>query len=321
MSGDDSGRTVSVIIPARNAEGYILDALRSVRAQEYAPLEILLVDDGSTDGTAALVEREMPEVKIVRQANTGVAGARNTGLKHAAGDFICFLDADDGWFPGKLAAQLSYLEQHPDVGAVSHAWLDWRPDPHGNYPPLAWQAPAAPPRADPAQSGWIYPRLLLEPVVQTSTMMMRREIVEMTGFFRTDLTTGEDYDYWLRLSRLSRIDKLSAPYSFYRRGSPESLTGRILPVNHGYEVIRAAIGRWGLAAPDGAALPRKLIEHRLGELAFDFAYGHFHRGSAKLARQASWLAFRHDPRRWRALAYILLSLFRVGGRKTGGAES
>jgi glycosyltransferase involved in cell wall biosynthesis len=299
---------VSVIVPACNAERYVLDALRSALAQNHEPLEIILVDDGSTDGTAALVEREMPEVEIIRQANAGVAAARNTGLRRATGDFICLLDADDGWFPGKLAAQLSYLEQHADVGAVSHAWLDWRPDPDGNYPPLARPAPAAPPRADPAQSGWIYPRLLLEPVVQTSTMMMRREIMEMTGFFRTDLTTGEDYDYWLRLSRLSRIDKLSAPYSFYRRGSAASLTGRILPVNHGYEVIKAAIGRWGLAAPDGSTLPRKLIEHRLGELAFDFAYAHFHRGSSKLARQASWLAFRHDPRRWRALVYFLASL-------------
>ena len=250
--GRGSGQAVSVIVPVYNAESCILEALRSVRAQNHAPMEILLIDDGSTDGTVALV-------------NAGGAEARNTGLKCATGDFICLLDADDGWFPGKLAAQLSYLERHPDVGAVSHTWLDWRPASNGNYPPLAWQAPTDPQRVDPAQSGWIYPRLLLEPTVQTSTMMMRRGIVEMNGFFRADLTTGEDYDYWLRLSRLTRIDKLATAYSFYRRGSAESLTGRVLPVNHGYEVIQAAIDRWGRTAPDGSSFSRKQLERRLGQ--------------------------------------------------------
>jgi glycosyltransferase involved in cell wall biosynthesis len=305
-------KKLSVIVPAYNAEAYVLEALRSVLAQEHAPLEILLVDDGSSDNTVALVEREMPMVHVIRQANAGVAEARNTGLRHADGDYICLLDADDGWFAGKIAAQLSYLERHPDTGALGHAWLNWYPDAAGCYRPLAWQPPADPQRIDTGHSGWIYPCLLMECIIHTSTLMIRREFVDMTGFFRTDLVTGEDYDYWLRLSRLTKIDKLAAPYSFYRRGSMTSLTGRVKPIDHGYEVVRAAVERWGLAAPDGSTLLRAQIERRLGQLAFDFAYGHFHHGSARLARQASWRAFRHDPRRWKVLAYIFMSLFRNG---------
>jgi glycosyltransferase involved in cell wall biosynthesis len=281
-----------------------------VLAQRYSDFEAVCIDDGSTDGTAELVEREMPWVKIIRQTNAGVAAARNAGLQHATGEFICFLDADDGWYPGKLAAQLDYLARHPETGAVFHEWQTWWPDVNGRYLPLPWQAPKSPLKADYRESGWIYPQILLGYIVHTSTLMIRREWVEKAGTFRPDLVVGEDFDYWLRLSRLTRIDKLLGMYSFYRRGVQTSLTGRVRSIDYGYELIRNAIERWGLAAPDGTTLSRAQIERRLGKLAFDFAYEHFHRGSARLARQAGWRAFCHDPRRWKALAYVLASLFR-----------
>jgi glycosyltransferase involved in cell wall biosynthesis len=304
---------ISVIVTAYNAEQYILDALDSVVTQDPAPLETLLIDDGSTDGTVALVEQKLPGVKIISQKHAGVAEARNVGLRHARGDFICLLDADDGWFPGKLAAQLDYLAQHPEVGVVSHAWLDWWPDAEGCYRQLpVWQPPEEPLALDPAQSGWLYCRLLMGCILQTSTLMIRRELVQMTGFFRTDLPLGEDYDYWLRLSRLTKIDMLAGAYSFYRRGQSGSLTSQLRPTDYAYDLARAAVGRWGLSAPDGTTLAKKMFERRLGALAFDFACGHFHKGSARLARQAGWRAFRHDPRRWKALAYVLAALLRQG---------
>jgi len=298
---------VSVVIPAYNASKHVLEALESVRAQNYAPLEILLVDDGSNDDTAELVERAMPEATIIRQANSGAAMARNNGLARASGDFICFLDADDGWFPGKLDAQLAYMERHPETGAVTHSWINWRPRSDGNYAPLAWTPPTEPLAVDPAQSGWIYPRLLMEYLIQTSTVMIRREVARTVGFFSPDLVTGEDYDYWLRLSRLTRIDKLSGIYSFYRRDSGENLTGTMQPCDYGYEVVRAAFARWGLTSPDGTVLARSRYERRLGQLAFDFAYGHYHCGSPALARQAAWRAFRHGYRRCKSLAYCVAS--------------
>ncbi|GHU29340.1 glycosyl transferase [Betaproteobacteria bacterium] len=312
MSNVNTGKTVSVIIPAYNAALYVLEAIDSVLAQNYQPIEILLIDDGSTDGTAELVENKRPQARVIRQANAGVAEARNTGLRHAVGDFICFLDADDGWYPGKIAAQLDHLDRHQDVGAVFHAWRIWQADKDGKYSPLPWQPPSDSTCIDPEQSGWIYPQVLMGYIIHTSTIMIRREWVKKVGFFRIDLVVGEDYDYWLRLSRVTKIDKLAAMYSFYRRGSEESLTRAVRPVDYGYELVRDAVAQWGLSAADGATLSRQQINRRLGALAFDFAYVHFHRGSALLARQASWRAFRHDPRRWKALAYILVSLFRKG---------
>lgn len=297
---------VSVIIPAYNAEAYVLDAIRSVQAQDYTPLEIVVVDDGSRDRTVELVRAAVPEVRIVSQPNAGVAAARNTGLREARGDFICFLDADDGWFPGKLAAQVDHLLRHPETGLVSHRWLVWKPDADGSYrlPDIA--APADPSALNPERSGWIYTELLFDCIVHTSTVMIRREIATEVGYFDTTLKVGEDYDYWLRVSRLCRIDQLAATYSWYRT-VPGSLSNRPYPVNYEYQVISAAVARWGAAAPDGSSVPYARVRARLARLALDFAYGHYHHGSPRLAMRASLEALRHEPWRWRALAYLVAS--------------
>ncbi|MBC9073648.1 glycosyltransferase [Thauera sp. CAU 1555] len=303
----DSGSTaplVSVVIPAYNAEAFVLDAIRSVQAQGYAPLDIVLVDDGSRDRTVELVRAAAPEVRIVSQPNAGVAAARNTGLREARGDYICFLDADDGWFPGKLAAQVDYLQRHPDTGLVYHHWLVWEADADGRYRLPAMAAPAQPGEIVPALSGWIYTKLLFDCIVHTSTVMIRREIAEAVGFFDTALVAGEDYDYWLRTSRLCRIDKLAATYSYYR-AVPGSLTNRPKAVDYEYRVISAAFDRWGATAPDGSSVPAARVQARLAKLAMDFGYGHYHRGSPDVAWRAYLTALRHDPRRWRAMAYLV----------------
>lgn len=306
---------VSVIIPAFNARAFVMDAIRSVRAQHYAPIEVLLIDDGSTDGTAEVVEREAPEVRIIRQANGGVAAARNRGLAEAKGEFITFLDADDGWFPGKLLAQVAYLTAHPEVGVAFHRWLVWRPDDRGVY---HWPAP--PPENLPAQpelSGWLYLPLLLDCVVHTSTVMMRRSVAEAVGRFDTSLVIGEDYDYWLRVSRICPIHKLAPVYSFYR-SAPASLTSAPKKQNFEYLVVQRALETWGLTAPDGKSLPIAQIESRLAKLARDFGYAHYHQGSITLAREAYHAAVKHQPANMRAWLYLLRSGFRSMFSSTSG---
>lgn len=300
---------VSVVIPAYNAEKFVLRAVSSVLEQDYAPIEILLVDDGSTDGTADRVRQAAPQARIVRQDNAGVAAARNTGLRHAQGELICFLDADDGWFPGKVAAQVDYLRCQPQVGLVFHDWLVWRPDGQGHY--AEPEKPASPGAGaiDPGCSGWIYPQLLLECVVHTSTVMIRREVARAVGFFQTDLVNGEDYDYWLRVSRHCEIHKLADVYSFYREVAG-SLTSRPQSRNFEYQVVNAAVARWGLSSPCGTTLPPAVLRRRLARLAFDFGYGHFHRGSARLARAAFATTLRHRPFNGRAFLYWLLAQLR-----------
>jgi len=297
---------VSVIIPAYNAERFVLEAIAGVREQAYPDVEIVVVDDGSRDGTADLVAREAPGVRVITQANAGAAAARNTGMQHATGELLCFLDADDGWLPGKLHAQVDYLLAHPGVGAVYHRWLVLRPDSHHAYPrPVPPDLPA-PGTIDAAGSGWIYPRLLLDCIVHTSTIMVRRDVARAVGGFDTSLVTGEDYDYWLRLSRQCEIHQLAGTYSFYRE-TAGGLTSAPKSENNEYRVVAKAVRQWGLAGPDGTAAPDALVRRRLGKLSFDFGHAHYHAGSPRLARQAFAQALRHDPTRWRAVAYYVAS--------------
>jgi glycosyltransferase involved in cell wall biosynthesis len=300
---------VTVIMPAYNAEKFILDAIRSILAQGYPSVEILVIDDGSKDSTVALVQREAPQARIIHQSNAGAAAARNTGLRLARGKYICFLDADDGWFPGKLSAQVDYLQKHPEVGMVYHRWFVWVPDETGSYcTPKRLEEPAFG-QIDPACSGWIYTLLLLDCIVHTSTVMMRLEVVRDIGFFDTTLVTGEDYNYWLRVSRKYQIHKLTGIYSFYR-AVHGSLTSQPAAENNEYNVLETACRKWGLSSPDGQNVSTKLMNKRLGKLAFDFGYGKYYQGEIRQARDSFLKALRHDPFLWRALGYLLVASLR-----------
>jgi glycosyltransferase involved in cell wall biosynthesis len=109
---------VSVIIPVYNGEAFLAESVASIRRQDYQPLEIIIVDDGSTDGTAALVASLGEDIRYVYQCNRGPAAARNTGLAMARGEVITFLDADDYWPPSKLQIQLARLNDDPKIEAV-----------------------------------------------------------------------------------------------------------------------------------------------------------------------------------------------------------
>ncbi len=113
---------VSVVIPAYNAERWLPETLESVAAQNMDDMEVIIVDDGSTDGTAAYVERQWPQFKLTRTANQGVSHARNLGTSLATGDFVQHLDADDVLMPGKISRQAQLLAAEPDVDVVYSNW-------------------------------------------------------------------------------------------------------------------------------------------------------------------------------------------------------
>jgi len=111
------GPLVSAIIPVYNGERHLSDALDSILSQDYKPIEIIVVDDGSTDSSADIA-RTYSEVQYIYQPNQGPSTARNTGVIATQGELIAFLDADDVWLPNKLSAQVSYLMSHPEIGFV-----------------------------------------------------------------------------------------------------------------------------------------------------------------------------------------------------------
>ena len=189
---------VSVVIPVYNRRSFILHAVRSACEQEPSPLEVLVVDDGSTDGSAEAVRTFAPLVKIIRQRHSGRSAARNAGIRAATGKFIAFLDSDDAWVPGKLARQLALFEQFPEAGMVAgHVWAT-----DENDTPL-------PDSTNPGRrilESWVSDGCCLEALIRqsgllTSTVMVRREALNDVGLFDEDLPGNEDWDLELRLAR------------------------------------------------------------------------------------------------------------------------
>ena len=182
---------VSVIIPTRNRAAFLQRALDSVFSQwglgvEF-DLEVIVVDDGSTDSTAAVLA-EFPEVRCVRlSSHRGASAARNAGIEASRGAFVCFLDDDDVWLPGRLRLQIPVLERHPEAGAVYSQVLHMH-------------SGEAFPSSSEAVSGSIFDALLSGNLMCVHSVLVRREALEKTGYFDESLSSGEDWDLWLRLS-------------------------------------------------------------------------------------------------------------------------
>lgn len=194
---------VSVIIPAHQAAKTIGAAVHSAAAQRPAPEEIIVVDDGSTDGTAE-VAGALPGVHVLRHDRpAGPSAARNRAAGQARGELLAFLDADDTWLPGKLDRQLRALDRHPRAVAAAGDWV--------RGPELAPEL-----AADPPARLLGYRDLLVLNRFQTSTVLMRAEAFRRLGGFLPELDGAEDWDLWLRAAALGPIVKLDAPLVVYR---------------------------------------------------------------------------------------------------------
>jgi hypothetical protein len=169
-------------------------------------------------------------------------------------------------------------------------------------------------RVDPKCAGWIYCELLLDCEVWTSTVVMRRSLSERIGGFDTGLRRGQDYDYWLRASRLTRIDRLDAPLALYRM---QVAHDRKFPdTNWELAVIRRAIERWGATGPDGRALPEAELRTRLWALNYKFGYTQYQGGRYAQARAAFAAALRERPAHLKTMLYALASNLKKLGAPT-----
>jgi glycosyltransferase involved in cell wall biosynthesis len=302
--------TISVVIPCYNGARYIGATLRSVVAQSGVNLEVIVVDDGSSDASADLVEREFPDVRVIRQSNQGVAAARNLGVRSASHDWVAFIDADDIWLPGKLQTQWRLHMEQPQAHMSYTAWHVWSSDTLEPDPML--QADFERREADPIRrngpSGWIYPELLLDCSVWTSTVLVRRALLVELGGFDTELRIGEDYDLWLRASRRTQILRVDRAYALYRLHQG-NVTKSVPSANHKGAVIERALARWGYRAPDGRSASRRAVARGLARSWGDFGSAHLLGGQLSTARAAAARAILTDPLQalgWTVLARSLM---------------
>ena len=213
---------VSVIMPCYNAAAYVGEAIEDVLAQTYGPVELIVVDDGSTDGSADVVARYGRAVRLIRQSNGGCASARNTGLAHATGAYVAFLDADDRWDPRILEALVGALADHgADVPSerADLAYCGWA----RFWGHLGTARPFIPHdlEADHADK--------LEFVMQCCPFPIHAVLVRMArlrevGGFDPRFPPAEDYDLWLRLAARCRFVRVPQVMAYYRRHPGQQTT-------------------------------------------------------------------------------------------------
>lgn len=198
---------VSVIIPTYNRAGFVTDAVESALAQTAQNLEVIVVDDGSTDGTREALARYDGRIRAVYQEHANGNTARNRGVTLARGRYVAFLDSDDLWLPEKLEAQLAYLAAHPRIAMVftDVVWLErdgtQRPSRFRRYRP---------------RDGAVLEETICHPCVVPQTMLLKREVFDMVRFDEA-LPCGQGFDFIIRLAMRFEIGLVDRPLTVIRR--------------------------------------------------------------------------------------------------------
>lgn len=219
---------VSVIIPCYNQAAYLAESIESVNSQSYRPLEIIVVDDGSTDDTSR-VATEYRDVKLISQGNSGLSAARNAGIKASQGEYLVFLDADDRLLPDALEIGTDRLRAHPDSAFA-----------YGRYSLITEDGKRIPwaPRA--CVQGEPYLRLLSRNYIgMHATVMYRRTIFDDVGCFDTSLGACEDYEMFLRITRNHPIYSHGETIAEYRQHASNMSLNFDLMLKHAVSVLRS----------------------------------------------------------------------------------
>jgi glycosyltransferase involved in cell wall biosynthesis len=293
---------VSVIIPAYNVDRYLAAALESLISQTENDFEALIVDDGSTDRTAAIaadfVTRDR-RFKLLQKPNGGLSSARNFGIKQAVGEYIALLDGDDVYLPSKLAAHIATLEAHPEVGLAYGASQAMRDDGQPTWLKISGQ-PIDP---DPLTA-----LMCKNFIIHGSNAVLRRQVFDQVGLFDETLASVEDLDLWLRIASHGQwqFHRDRQVLSYYRV-RPSGLSFNLAQMQQTHErVLQAAIARSPQLA---ASLPtaHAYMYRYLGRMALTMGDSSQARVFLDQAWNQDYRIFRRDPKSLTTLLSIKLA--------------
>ncbi len=287
---------VSIIMPVLNGERYIAEAIESILAQTYTNYELIVVDDGSTDRTSAVVQSFGDRLELEYVSHLlpqGIAPSMNDGVRHASGDLIAFLDHDDAWFPEFLETQVDYLNRHPDVAMV-----------HSDFQTVDVQgvileASVAACRKRKRPSGHVFRELFLDSFIVGNSVLIRKECFERLGLFDESLRWG-DYHMWMRIARHYRVDYVPKVLTKYRQHPSQSTrtaSDNVAPV--ALQAIDKIIGEYPAVRRE---LGSQVIRRRRASLYFDAAYAWWIRRAARQCRSCLAHAIASWPWNWRYYA-------------------
>jgi glycosyltransferase involved in cell wall biosynthesis len=288
---------ISVIIPTYNGERYIVRTVDSALTQTYPHREVIVVDDGSPDHTAAALKSFEDRIIYIRKANGGPASARNAGIARARGEYIAFLDGDDLWEKEKLSEQAAFLAGHPDCGLV-----------YTNLSVIDEEDAVVSIPRRPRPSGDLFMPLFMKNSVPTSSVLVRKVCFDCVGLFDEDrdLISVEDYDLWIRMASRYRIGFLNKPllrYRVHHKGISKNTARSYLGEE---KVIRKNADLFQEHHPE----IRRVLKRRLAQLYFEFGYEHFHEHDYLKARERLETSLRHAPRQIKGWIYYALTFLR-----------
>jgi glycosyltransferase involved in cell wall biosynthesis len=255
---------VSVIIPTYNRANYIKKSLQSAVSQTVRDIEIIIINNYSTDNTLEVISSfNDTRIKIINFKNGGViAKSRNQGMVQSTGRYIAFLDDDDIWCPDKLELQIEYLESHPEFGAVySNAIIIDEKDNRKGYLIKRGQA----------KEGQIFQHLLGGNFITILTVLMRRELLESIGLFNEEpsLIAVEDYEYWMRTAFKFGFGYISKPLALYR------IHGTSISKKNSVALLRQKVLRMLLDDSSVAEKYKNKIIHNIERLDFSASVYHW----------------------------------------------
>jgi glycosyltransferase involved in cell wall biosynthesis len=253
---------VSAIIPTYNYARYVVAAVESALSQSFEDLEIVVVDDGSTDDTRETLRHLGARIRYIPQAHRGLAATRNVGIGVSRGRYLAFLDSDDLWLPDKVSMQVARLDAEPAVGLVYTEATLFNDESATEIPHSHWSE---------HPSGKILPWLLRHNVVPSPTPMVRRELFEKVGPFDERLSSCEDWDMWIRIAQVSEfayVDRVLARYRVHSANmsldQERMMTGR-------FRVLQKTFS--GTGVPSEA---RRLQRSVFSRWHADYALHHFY---------------------------------------------
>ena len=303
--GATTGRpAVSVLMPVYNAERYLAEAVGSILAQTFADFEFLIVDDGSTDGSLAILRRfeaSDPRVRLVSRPNTGYVTALNEMLGMARGELLARMDADDVALPHRFARQVEFLRDHPEVDALGGA--QEQIDARGRFLYI---------HRDPVGHEEIQEQALIGrcPLNHPSVMMRRHAVLDLGGY-RTEMMPSEDLDLWLRMGERGRLANLPEVVTRYRiHDGSISVSQQARQLDNMRRASEQACDRRGIPRRQVESAPWRPVDRESRHRAVTgYGWIGFGRGDRSMAREYALRSIALMPWRadgWRLLACTLL---------------
>ena len=293
---------VSALIPVFNGGRFLRLAIDSALAQTGVTIEVIVVDDGSTDDTPAILASYGQRLVVVRQPNRGLAAARNAGLARVRGKVVGFLDADDTWEPEKSREQLAYLEAHAECGLVScDVFLMNAAGVRG--------APLLGDRAGGLPAGRCLEELFLGNFVPLPGAMVRRATLDAVGGFDETVPGVEDYDLWLRIAAVTGIAVLPMPLASYRRWPGQMSRNRVRQTHSEARVLSRALARH----PELRRALGSRARRRLARVFDEAGYRELQEAAPARAAAQFFDALRADPGWGNPWRHLLATALVAGG--------